>query len=122
MPHPRPRIRFLCIQENPEFDSLVLTRFRGQFRFFLRFSIPFLELDRRGLPEVLVAAPWVVPALDGTEQGLLRLGVVLEPRLLKQFAFERGEEAFGHGVIVAITDAAHRRRNARAPALFAELQ
>ena len=52
----------------------------------------------------------------------LCLAVVIEPGPVGQLAFQGGEEALGHGVVVAVPDRAHRRRHAPLPAALAEGQ
>ena len=49
----------------------------------------------------------VVPALDEFEDGHLRLGLGLKATAVQQLAFQRGEEAFAHGVIETVADRTH---------------
>ena len=49
----------------------------------------------------------VVPTFDEAEAGHLGLDLGREPAALQQFAFERGEEALAHGVVVGIADRSH---------------
>lgn len=51
-----------------------------------------------------MASTWIVPALDEPEDGHagLRLGSELSP--VEQLAFERGEEALAHRVVVGVAD------------------
>jgi len=60
------------------------------------------------LAERRVASARIVPALDELEDDLagLRLGAELPP--VEQLAFERGEEALAHRIVVRITDRPHR--------------
>ena len=46
----------------------------------------------------------VVPTLGEIEDGHLRLGLGLEAAAVQQLAFQRGEEAFAHGVIETVAD------------------
>src|ERR1700687_187409 len=64
---------------------------------------------------------WIVEALDEFEDGHARFGLVLEATPIKQLAFERGEEALRHRVVVGISDRPHRGANTRLPTSFAEL-
>ena len=69
-----------------------------------------------------MATPRVVPALDVSEHGEPRFGLGLEGGPIEQLAFEAGEEALGHGVVVGVADAAHRRPHAHRLAAAAELK
>ena len=53
----------------------------------------------------------VVPALDPFEHGHPGLGLAPEAPAIEQLAFQRSEEALGHGVVVGISDRsrAHER-------------
>ena len=62
----------------------------------------------------------IVPALEPLEERHAGFGLTLKPATVEHFAFERGEEAFGHGVIVGIADRADRRHHARCLAAFPE--
>ena len=55
----------------------------------------------------------VVEALDEVEHGEFGFGAVDEARPIEQLAFERGEEALAHRVVVAVADRSHRRSDAR---------
>ena len=68
-----------------------------------------------------MASARVVPALDVSEHGKPCLGLGLEAAAIDQFAFEAGEEALGHGIVVGITDTAHRGTHAHGLAAAAEL-
>lgn len=48
----------------------------------------------------------VVPAFDPLEDCDSGFGLRLEPTPIEQLFLECGEEAFGHGVVVGITDRA----------------
>ena len=65
-----------------------------------------------------MAARGIAPALDELEAGDPRLG--LELPAVEQLAFEGGEKALAHGVVVAIADRTHRRANTHFPAAQAE--
>jgi len=62
----------------------------------------------------------VVPAFDPAEDSQTRLGLALEAAPVEQLAFETREEALGHGVVVGVSDRAHRRTHAHLPAAVAE--
>ena len=53
-------------------------------------------------PDPGMAAPGVIPLLDVLEDRLSGLGVSAEAPPAGQLAFERGEKALGHGVVVAV--------------------
>ena len=59
-----------------------------------------------------MSARGIVPAFDELEAGNAGFGLGFELSPVEQFAFERGEEALAHGVVVAIADRAHRRAHA----------
>jgi hypothetical protein len=63
----------------------------------------------------------IVETLDEFEDGDARLGLGLEATPIEQLAFERGEEALRHGVVVGVSDRPHRGANTRLPTSFAEL-
>ena len=46
----------------------------------------------------------VVPAFDPGEQFVSGLASCLEGGLIQEFAFDGGEERFGHGIVVAVAD------------------
>ena len=62
----------------------------------------------------------VVPALDPRKDRCPDLGLRLEPTPIEQLLLEGSEEALGHGVVVVITDRAHRRHDAHLLAALAE--
>ena len=62
----------------------------------------------------------VVPALDELEDRHTRLGLRLETVPVNQLAFERGKEALGHRIVVAIADRPHRRPHTHQSAALAE--
>src|SRR5689334_5861534 len=70
--------------------------------------------------ERAVAAPGVVPSLDPGEQRQTRVGLGLPTPAVDQLAFEAGEEALGHRVVVGVAYAAHRGTHAHLLAAFAE--
>ena len=59
-----------------------------------------------------MSAARVVPALDPGEEGRARLGLALPASAVDQLAFQAGEEALGHRVVVVVADGAHRRVHA----------
>lgn len=50
---------------------------------------------------------WVVPAFNEAEDFPTRGCVRIESGAIDEFAFEGGEEALAHGVVVAISDRSH---------------
>jgi len=46
----------------------------------------------------------IVEALDEIEERNPRLGLRLEPTPVEELAFERGEEALAHGVVIGVSD------------------
>jgi hypothetical protein len=60
-----------------------------------------------------VAAAGIVEPLDEVEAGRLGLGATGEVVTVEQFGLQRGEEAFGDGVVKAVRDAARRGTDAR---------
>ena len=54
----------------------------------------------------------IVPRFNKSEDGHARLGLRAESAPCQQLAFQRGEEALAHRVIVAIGDRAHRGADA----------
>ena len=63
----------------------------------------------------------IVEALDELEDSNARFGLRLEATPIEQLAFERGEEALRHRVVVSVSDRSHRGANTRLPTSFAEL-
>ena len=63
----------------------------------------------------------VVPALDEVEDRDARLIVVTETSSIEQLAFQRGEEALAHRVVIAITARAHRRSDSGMATPYPEL-
>ena len=51
-----------------------------------------------------MASSWVVPSFDELEDDHTGLGLGLEFAPGQEFAFERGEEALAHGVVVGVAD------------------
>ena len=72
------------------------------------------------------AIPWRLkcgrsrPPLDELEDGHPCFGMGAEPPAVEQLAFESGEEALAHGIVVAIPDRSGGRAHAGVPALLAE--
>src|SRR5690349_18241458 len=62
----------------------------------------------------------VVPTFDEVEHSDLGLSLSLEASSVDQFAFERGKEALGHGVVETVTDRSHRRAYAHLATARAE--
>ena len=79
-----------------------------------------LELDGREVAERGVPTVRVVPALDEVEDRDAGLGLRAEAVAIEQLAFERGEEALAHRVVVSVADRAHRRPDAGLAAALAE--
>jgi hypothetical protein len=63
---------------------------------------------------------WVVPAFDELEHRDARFGLGLERHAVGQLAFQGREEALAQGVVIRVTDRAHRRPNSGLPAASAE--
>jgi hypothetical protein len=53
----------------------------------------------------------VVPTLDPLEHSHLGFGLAPEAPAIEQFAFQRGEAALGHGVVVSISHGSHGRHD-----------
>ena len=62
----------------------------------------------------------VIPPFDVLEDGPARFGLGREPVAVEEFAFERGEEALGHRVVMAVADRAHRGDDAALAAALRE--
>src|SRR5580658_1871224 len=67
-----------------------------------------------------MTAAWIVKTFDELEDRAARLGLCLEPAACQQLAFECGEEAFAHGIIICVSDRTHRRAHAGLPTMLAE--
>src|ERR1700725_4950 len=93
------------------------------------------DLGRLGFPEHLrlignwgeiadagVATSGIVPPLDVAEDRHPGLGLRCEPAACQQLAFQCGEEALAHGVVVGVTDRPHGWEHAGFPAAPAERQ
>ena len=80
--------------------------------------VPF-DVGWRELSEPAVSAARVVPALDVGEQRKASIGLGLPRALVDQFAFERGEEALDHRVVVGIAHGPHGRAHAHLLAALA---
>lgn len=65
------------------------------------------------MSRVEMTAAGVVEPFDEVEAGRLGLGVGGEVVPVEQFGLQRGEEAFGDGVVEAVRDAAGRGADAR---------
>jgi hypothetical protein len=68
-----------------------------------------------------MAAPLIIEAFDEGERRIARIGLCLKPAASEKFAFERGEEALAHGIVVCVTDRTHRGAHASVTAAVAEL-
>lgn len=62
----------------------------------------------------------IVPALDEGEDGHAGLGLRAEAPPVEELAFEGGEEALAHGIIIGVADRSHGRAHASLPASHAE--
>ena len=91
-------------------STVLEPRFRGRFiawRSIGGLAAP-LEVDGGLVTEAGVATVRVIPPFDVLEEGPARLGSSREPVAVEKFAFEGGEEALGHRVVMAVADRAHR--------------
>ena len=68
----------------------------------------------------MAAAP-IVEAFDERERRIARLDLCLEPAAIEKLAFEGGEEALAHGIVVCVADRTHRGAHARVTAAVTEL-
>jgi hypothetical protein len=66
---------------------------------------------KRRVKASLLTAP--IEALDELEHRDPRFGLRLEPAPVEKLAFQCGEEALAHGIVVGVSDRAHRRTNPR---------
>src|SRR5215472_16151526 len=69
-----------------------------------------------------MATSGIVPPLDVAEDRHPGLGLRCEPVACQQLAFQCGEEALAHGVVVGVTDRSHGWAHAGFPAAAAERQ
>src|SRR5438132_13537214 len=69
-----------------------------------------------------MAASRIVPSLDVAEDRHSGLGLRGEPAACQQLAFQCGEEALAHGVVVGVTDRPHGWAHTRLPTAAAERQ
>src|SRR5205807_1791029 len=74
-----------------------------------------LVVDGRTATQRRVSAMWVVPTFQPIENRHLRFGLALEATPVEHFTLERGEERFGHRVVVCIPHRAHRGHDACFP-------
>ena len=58
-------------------------------------------------------AAGIVPSFDELEASYARLGLGAELAPIEQRAFERGEEALAHGIVVGVADLSHRGSDIR---------
>jgi hypothetical protein len=82
---------------------------------------PSLKVHRRKISDRGVAAAWIVEPLDEVEDCASRLGLGLEAVPREKLAFEGGEEALAHGVVIGVADRTHRGAHACLTAVLAEL-
>src|SRR6202140_1078215 len=68
-----------------------------------------------------MAASRIVEALDERERRMARLDLCLEPAAIEKLAFEGGEEALAHGIVVCVADRTHLGVYPRDPAAVTEL-
>ena len=61
---------------------------------------------------------WIVPAFDEVENGHARFSLRAEAPSDEELAFECGEEALAKGIVVGVSDRAHRRSDAGLLAAF----
>ena len=69
-----------------------------------------------------MTSPQVVPVPDVAGELRFRFAAVAEGRAAEQLAFEAGEEAFSHGVVVVVSRRAHREHDAGIPASLPEAE
>src|SRR6516225_2095301 len=69
-----------------------------------------------------MAAGGIVPPLDVAEDRHPGLGLRCEAAAYQQLAFQCGEEALAHGVVVGVTDRSHGWAHTGFPAAAAERQ
>ena len=68
-----------------------------------------------------MASPPIVEAFDEGERRVTRLGLRLEAVPREKLAFEGGEEALAHGVVIGVVDRTHRGAHTCIAAAVAEL-
>src|ERR1700693_5391816 len=68
-----------------------------------------------------MAASRIVEALDERERRMARLDLCLELAAIEKLAFEGGEEALAHGIVVCVADRTHRGAYAGVTAAVTEL-
>src|ERR1700726_4056416 len=68
-----------------------------------------------------MAGSRIVEALDERERRMARLDLCLEPAAIEKLAFEGGEEALAHGIVVCVADRTHRGAYAGVTAAVTEL-
>jgi hypothetical protein len=80
-----------------------------------------LIIDRGEISDRGVSAARIVEAFDELESGASRLTLCLESAAIEQLAFEGCEETLAHGVVIRVTDRAHRGAHACIAAAATEL-
>ena len=83
--------------------------------------MPSFVVDRRQVVERGVTTARIVEALDEGEHGAAGFRLGLEATAIKELAFEGGEEALAHGVVIGVSNRAHRGAHACLAAAMAEL-
>lgn len=78
----------------------------------LRVTDPSLERQRTEIAQTLMQPLAIVKAFDEREDVLTRFVAGLIAAVMNEFVLERAEEAFRHGIVVAIALATHARRDA----------
>jgi hypothetical protein len=68
-----------------------------------------LVTEERLVAEGRMTPVRIVPALDEVEEGPAGLGRGPKALSVEQFAFQGREEALAQGIVVGVTDRAHRR-------------
>src|SRR5439155_6250467 len=80
----------------------------------------FLVGDGREIADGGMTPARMIETLDEREYGDARFSLRLEPAPVEQLAFERGEEALRHRVVVGVADRSHRGPHAGLAATRAE--
>ena len=78
------------------------------------------EFVRAQVPQSRVQSAGVVPGFQEREDGHARFGLGAKRAPLQELAFERGEDAFRHGVIEAVAGRPGRGHHSHLPAPLAE--
>ena len=78
----------------------------------LRVTDPSFELQRTEISQALMQPLAIVEAFDERKDLPARLVPRVIRLVMNEFILERAEEAFRHGIVIAIALAAHARRDA----------